>query len=157
MAALTAPKRTQELAGGPKRFQHPVKATVAIHAGALVILAAGWLRPAREGQGADNTAKAADAATYRCVGIAEQSVVGGNVDGDVVADTRSGCFLMKNGTAGDVLAKDDVGFPCYVIDDQTVGKTNPNSTRCVAGVVADVTGEGVWVEVSPVIAAALTA
>lgn len=156
MAALTAPRRTQELAGN-QRSQHGLKAQVTIFAGAMVILAAGWLRAAREGQGADNAAKAADAATYRCIGVAEQTLTGGAVDGDVQGDVRAGLFLMKNGAGGDVLAKDDVGFTCYVIDDQTVGKTNPNATRCVAGAVFDVTAEGVWVDISPAIAAALTA
>lgn len=156
MAALTAPRRPVEL-GGTQRFSHPLKAGVTVYAGAMVILAAGLLRPAREGQGGDNATKAADAATYRCVGISEQTIVGGAVDGDTVCDTRSGPFLMKNGAGGDVLAKDDVGFTCYVIDDQTVGKTNPNATRCVAGAVLDVTAEGVWVEFGAAIAAALTA
>ena len=46
-------------------------------------LAAGAARSGREGQGADNTAKAADAATYVAVGVAQETVKGGIANGDV--------------------------------------------------------------------------
>ena len=39
-----------------------------------------------------------------------------------------------------------MGSDCYIVDDQTVAKTNGGATRCVAGKVWDVDAEGVWVE-----------
>jgi hypothetical protein len=156
MVALTAPRRTAERATD---YEHHfgVKAGVTIHGGALVILAAGWLRPAREGQGADNAAKAADAATYRAVGVATDSIVGGAADGAVSLDVASGVFPFAIGGGGDALSDADIGRACFVIDDQTVGKTNPNNTRCVAGCLLDVADGFAWVQVSPFVSAALTA
>lgn len=157
MAALTAPRRTAQRATDHEH-NFGVKAEVQIFAGALLILAGGFLRPAREGQGVDNTAKAADALTYRTVGIAADTVKGGAVDGDVTLDVSSnGPFPFAIGTSGDALTRADVGRPVYVIDDQTVGKTNPNSIRCVAGCLVDVADGFAWVDVSPTISAALSA
>lgn len=156
MAAMTKPRATaQRMNSIEHRFG--VFANVVCLAGGLAIASLGFLRPAREGQGADNAAKAVDAATYRTIGIFADSVTGGAANGAVEVDVVSGAFLMKNGGGGDVLARADVGKPCYVIDDQTVGKTNPNATRCVAGAVIDVVAEGVWVDVHPTVSAALTA
>jgi hypothetical protein len=156
MVALTAPRRTAQRAT-VREHHFGVKAGVSIHAGALLILAAGFLRPAREGQGADNAAKAADAATYRTVGIAADSIVGGAADGAVTLDVSSGIFSFAMGGGGDALTDADVGRACFVIDDQTVGKTNPNSTRCVAGCLVDVVDGFAWVQISPFVSAALTA
>jgi hypothetical protein len=157
MAALTGPRRTSQRATNHEH-NFGVKANVQIFAGALVILAGGFLRPAREGQGGDNAAKAADAATYRAIGIASDSALGNGVDGGVTLDVSSdGPFPFAIGGGGDAVTRSDVGKPVYVIDDQTIGKTNPNATRCVAGCLVDVADGVAWVEVSPVISAALTA
>ena len=95
--ALTAPKLPVELARAAI-FEHGVLAGVTCYQGGLAMLASGNLRPARVGQGADNAAKAADAALCRVVGIFETGAVGGAVDGAVKTLTRSSAFLMKNGT-----------------------------------------------------------
>lgn len=156
MAALTAPRRTTARATNHEH-NFGVKSAVQIMGGGLVILAAGFLRPGREGQGVDNAAKAADAATYRAIGIAADSVLGGAADGAVTLDVQSGVFPFVIGGGGDAVTDADVGKPVYVIDDQTIGKTNPNSTRCVAGCLLDVADGFAWVEVHPTISAALTA
>ena len=57
---------------------------------------------------------------------------------------RSGCFLFKNGSSTAALAGADTGGVCYVIDDQTVGKTG-GTNSIVAGLVYDVESKGVWV------------
>ena len=38
---------------------------------------------------------------------------------------------------------------CYVVDDETVAKTNGTNTRSRAGVVVDVDAQGVWVTTGP--------
>lgn len=80
--AQTKPRKIVSLAGDG-RFVVPVAAGATILQSALVILAAGAARPGREGQGADNAAKAADAATYVAVGVAQETVTGGAANGDV--------------------------------------------------------------------------
>lgn len=153
--ALAKAKKTVKQLTGPRNVG--VTAGVTCYQGGLVILAAGYARPGRQGQGADNTAKAADAATYRAVGIALETAVGGDANGDVAIDIEEGEFLFKNSAAGDAIAVTEIGKPCYIIDDETVAKTNPNSTRAVAGVVVGVGSDGVMVGVSLANSAALTA
>jgi hypothetical protein len=156
LTALTTSRRTPEKAS-TKTNVHGVKSDVACFLGGIAMLAGGFLRPGREGQGADNAAKAADAATYRCVGIFDEDAVGGAGDGDVTAEVRTGCFPFANSGGGDAITAAEIGKPCYIVDDQTVAKTNPNSTRAVCGAVNSIEDGLVWVDVHPSISAALTA
>lgn len=140
--ALTNERKVQERAGVDAG--HPIAATSpTIFAGAIVLLKAGDAIPGREGTGADNAAKAAEAATMVTVGIAKKTVT----VADGMVPTRSGCFLFRNATAGDAITRADILKPAYVIDDETVGKTNPNSIRAKAGTIIDVESVGVWVRV----------
>lgn len=156
MTALTKSRRTPEKAS-TKTNVYGVKANATCFLGGIAILAGGFLRAGREGQGADNAAKAADAATYRCVGIFDQDATGGVADGTVEAEVRTGCFPFANSAAGDAITAADIGKPCYIVDDQTVAKTSPNATRAVAGAVNSIEGATVWVDIHPSISAALTA
>lgn len=150
--ALIGPKKTQMMAGGGM-IAVAVAALAVCHQGGLCILDDGFGRPAREGQGADNAAKAVDAATHRCIGIFTDSVVGGAANGDVKTTVQSGSFRFKNSLAGDAIGATDVGKRCYIVDDETVAKTSPNATRAVAGIIQEVDADGqVWVDVSPTIA-----
>ena len=54
------------------------------------------------------------------------------------------CF--GNSTSTDAITLADVGSDCYIVDDQTVAKTNGSGTRSRAGRVFDVDSEGVWVD-----------
>lgn len=145
--ALTKARKIIALAGAGL-FQVPVAAGVTIIQSGLVILAAGKARPGREGQGGDNAAKAADAATYVAVGVAMETVTGGAGDGDVkVKVDRSKPYCFKNSAAGDAITAADIGKAAYIVDDETVAKTSPNSTRAKAGAIEDVTAEGVFVSI----------
>jgi hypothetical protein len=54
--------------------------------------------------------------------------------------------FYKNSTSGDAIALTDIGSTCYVADsDDQVAKTNGSNTRIAAGVVHDVTSDGVAV------------
>jgi hypothetical protein len=139
--AQTAPRKIQERAGVDGG--HPIAAnSPPIHEGALVILKSGEAIPGREGQGADNAAKAAEAATFAVVGIAKKSVT----VADKTVPTRAGCFLFAN-KADDAVTRADITKACFVFDDETVARTNPNNIRATAGTVIDVESVGVWVRV----------
>jgi hypothetical protein len=58
---------------------------------------------------------------------------------------RPGIFRFANSSAGDLITKADIGTVCYIVDDQTVAKTNGTNTRSPAGVVDSVDANGVWV------------
>lgn len=135
MGALTADRSTPQRAS--EDFEYPVDAGKKIFAGAIVVI-----------DTADNLAKpGVTATTGRCVGIAQALADNTNgADGAVSVKVRRGCFRLKNSTAGDLIDLGDVGLDCYIVDDQTVAKTNGGSTRSVAGTIRDVDATGVWVE-----------
>lgn len=139
--AQTSVRKYQERAGVDGG--HPIAAnSPPIYEGALVILKAGDAIPGREGQGADNAAKAAEAATFVAVGIAKKSVTAA----DKIVPTRAGVILFDN-KADDAVTRADIGKACFVFDDEAVARTNPNNIRAKAGTVVDVESVGVWVRV----------
>lgn len=118
------------------QFSDPVATNAVIHAGALVQLnATGYAVPA--------TATAANATR----GVAQAPVDNtGGADGDKTVGTRRGVFNFKNSTTTDEITRAEIGADCYVVDDETVAKTDATATRPVAGVIRDVDASGVWVE-----------
>ena len=118
-------------------FVFPVAAATKLFAGSLVCLnAAGFLT------------KGAVSTTLKTVGVCQQTAdntAGANAA--ISGKVRRGCYRFANSTAGDLIALVDVGTSCYVVDDQTVAKTNGGATRSIAGIVRDVDSDGVWVEI----------
>jgi hypothetical protein len=134
MVALTAERDTSRR--DVSRHADPVKANVKIFAGALVCLDGnGWLVPG------------ATAATLRARGRAIYTVdAAGLADGAVRCEVDAGCFLFAN-LAADVITRADIGGNAFIVDDQTVARTNGGNTRSVAGRVVDVAPAGVWIEI----------
>ena len=54
------------------------------------------------------------------------------------------CF---NSAAADAITLADVGADCFIVDDQTVAKTNGGGTRSRAGKILDVDANGVLVSI----------
>lgn len=133
MAALTADRNTPERSGN--RLQLPVKATHKIFGGALVL--------------ADSTGHARKGATATGLrGIGRAAALADNTsgaDGDIKVDVDRGIFRWANSAGGDEITQADIGSTCYVVDDQTVAKTDGTGTRSPAGQVVDVDSIGVWV------------
>jgi len=72
----------------------------------------------------------------------------GGAAGAIKTDVRKGVFRLNNGTAGDAITALDIEQPCYVIDDNTVGRTDSNGTRPRAGIVEEVDASGqIWVRI----------
>jgi len=134
MAALTTTRDTPER-GGIDRAPG-VAADAVIFAGSLVCLnASGFAVPG------------AVATTLTAIGRAEASVTGTATAGEVTVPVRSGVFRFSNSTAGDLITIADIGEDCFVLDDQTVAKTDGTGARSRAGVVVDVDTAGVWVRI----------
>lgn len=95
---------------------------------------------------------AGDTANMKVVGIFEDSV--DNTDDGKGANIRPGCFLFGN-SATNALTDDHLFQPCYVEDDQTVS-SDKGVNGVEAGVVIEVTSEGVWVLVNPAALAGVT-
>ncbi len=137
MTALAADRSTPELANGGRNFHRQVAAATTIHAGSLVALnAAGYLVP-----GATATTLTAD-------GRADERIDNSaGADGALSCPVRRGVFRFGNSASADLITIADIGASCYIVDDQTVAKTDGTSTRSVAGKVEDVDAGGVWVRI----------
>lgn len=119
-------------------FSLPVAAAKKIFAGALV---------ARDVDG--NATPGATATTLLGVGRAEEYVDNSSgAAGDKSVKIRKGVFQFANSSGGDQITAADIGKDCYIVDDQTVAKTDGGITRSIAGRIFDVDSNGVWVEFS---------
>lgn len=112
-----------------------VAASKRIYAGALVARdAGGYATPGATATG--------------LVGIGRAEARADNTsgaDGDMSVEVRKGVFQFANSQGGDAITTADIGADCYIVDDQTVARTDGTGTRSVAGKVFDVDSGGVWV------------
>ncbi|PKP93188.1 MAG: hypothetical protein CVT77_06555 [Alphaproteobacteria bacterium HGW-Alphaproteobacteria-16] len=70
----------------------------------------------------------------------------GGAAGDKSARVEKGVFHFLNSASTDAITIAEVGDDCYIVDNQTVAKTDGTSTRSKAGKIVDVDAQGVWVE-----------
>ena len=135
MPALTADRPTPKRTG--KHLSLPVAAATRIYAGALVCVNTSNL-----------AVNGATSATLKAAGVAKEQVDNtAGAAGDLRIEVERGTFQFANSAAGDLIALQDIGSTCFIVDNQTVAKTNGSSTRSAAGVVRDVDASGVWVEI----------
>lgn len=133
MAALNADRKTPMLKGEVRNG--PVAATTKIFAGAIVMRnAAGYLTKGATATGAVGVGRAEK--------LADNSL---GANGAARLDYRPGTFRYANSGGADAIALAEIGQLCYVVDDQTVAKTDGAATRSPAGIVADLDASGVWV------------
>lgn len=134
MAKLTAPRDTNEIAGGATSLVLPVKGSTTIFQGSIVAIdASGFAVPGKK------------AAGLKAAGRAEATIENTGKDGEATVRVTRGVFVFENtGTAANKLTAADVLGPCYIEDDQTVTKLATGAS--VAGLVIRVDDEGVAVE-----------
>jgi hypothetical protein len=87
------------------------------------------------------------ATTLTALGRFEESVTGSATAGERVVRIRRGVFQFGNSAGGDAITIAHRGAQCFVVDDDTVARTNGSSTRSVAGIIHDVDANGVWVRI----------
>lgn len=134
MAALTTSRNT--LKRGPDLLVAPLAAGAVIHLGGLTALNA-----------AGNAVPGSVSATLKAAGRALYSVDNAaGAAGAAKVEIERGVFRYLNHNA-DPVAQADVLSDCYIVDDQTVAKTNGGNTRSRAGKVLEVDDGGVWVEI----------
>lgn len=134
MSALTQERDTIRRDG--HQGAAPVAAATKIYAGSIACMSA-----------AGFATKGATSTTLKALGMATQTADNSaGANGDIaVSYRRDGWFRFANSAAGDAIALADVGADAYIVDDQTVAKTNGTNTRSVAGVIRDVDASGVWI------------
>ena len=144
MTALTSDRNTARMEGDLRVAGAGV---ALIYAGALVMRnAAGFVT------------KGATATGSVGCGRAEERVDNsGGSAGDLDIRYRPGIFRFANSAAADLIGITEIGKPCFVVDDQTVAKTDGTGTRSLAGFVEGFDSLGVWVRFDEVAAQAYLA
>jgi hypothetical protein len=137
MAALTAVRNTIQQADRvhPDLIYVPVKAATKIWQGSLVVSDAGFAAPGRV------------ATTLLALGRAEITVDNtAGAAGALFVTVRRGAFKWLNAGA-DPVAQADFFTTVFIVDDQSIGKTNGGATRSAAGKFLGLdTDGGAWVE-----------
>lgn len=134
MVALTEGRMTKRRDGDI--FERPMAATKIVFEGGMVCLTAtGFATP-----GATATTLVADGVATATVNNAA------GADGAISVTVRKGTFHFFNSAAGDAITRAEIGDTCFIVDDQTVAKTNGGGTRSQAGRIVDVDAQGVWVD-----------
>jgi len=134
MAALTGPRNTPMMAAGLLSF--PVAANTTVWLGSIGMLEGGYLVPGKTGT------------DLVVVGRIEATATAVTA-GDETVSVKPGVYRWDNSTSADLIAQDDVGKTCYVVDDHTVALTSGTNTRSAAGRIVSVDDSGVWVDTRP--------
>jgi len=135
MVALTKDRNTELMDGD--LIPVPMAASVQVFAGSLVAAnATGFATPG------------ATATTLTALGRAEEMVDNSaGADGDkTILVRRNKAFKFANDA--DAVVQADIGKTVYIVDDQTVAKTDGTGTRSAAGKCVGVESDGVWVEIN---------
>ncbi len=135
MSACAADRNTPRRDGFS--FSYPVAANVTCYAGAIAVL-----------DSAGNCKPAVTATGLVPVGVFQEQITNGASAAAVNVMVRPGIYRVGNSAAADEITKAEIGDRCYLVDDQTVAKTDGSSTRSLAGIVEDVDSSGVWVDIS---------
>lgn len=137
MVALAAGRQTKEAIG--KIFNLPMAAASLVYAGGLTCLNAGGF-----------ATKGIVSTTLKQFGRAESTVDNlAGANGAKTVDVCIGILLWANSAAGDLITTADIGTDCFIVDDQTVAKTNGAATRSRAGKIVFVDASGVYVQMGP--------
>lgn len=135
MTAITTERDTQRRQG--LEVAYPVLAATKVLAGTIAVLtAAGYAQG-----GATST-------TLKAVGVFDATVDNtAGASGDVKAPVRKdGWFRFANSASTDLITIADINNNAYIVDNQTVAKTDGGTTRSIAGKIRDVDAAGVWIE-----------
>ena len=133
MVALTQDRNTATRPGAD--VVDPMAANVTIYMGAIVVLNA-----------AGNADRGTTAVGLIARGIAQETKTNGANVGENSIRSFPAIARLAN-LAADAVTRAEIGDDCFIVDDQTVAKTNGGNTRSVAGKVIDLDAQGVWVRV----------
>jgi len=118
--ALTKDRNTPERPDAKDRA-FDVAAATQCFAGGLAVLNAGVAEPGSTATG------------LVAVGRFEETVDNtGGAAGDKTVKVSRGVFRFANSAAADEITAAEIGSDCYIVDDETVAKTDGTGTRSVA-------------------------
>lgn len=103
-----------------------VKGSTTIYAGSLAVNNAGVAAPATTATG------------LLVLGVARKQYANSGADNAITGEFDIGDHWFANSASGDLIAAADIGNDCWIVDDNTVAKTNGSSSRSRAGKIIDV-------------------
>lgn len=134
--AATSGRLTDSLSEKKLRRYAPQKGSTTIYQGTIVMIdASGYANP-----GATATGSVGAGVARNNTGLDRWTNSGS--DGDSNVEYEEGTFKFANSSAGDAITKAEVGKVCYIVDNQTVAKTDGTGSRSPAGLVAFVDADG---------------
>lgn len=138
---MTAPRNTPERVGIGQRH-YPLAASTTVYAGRIAVLDGAHCKPGSTALG------------RVAVGVFTRTAANLGSAGAMSAQVQRGVFRFENSTATDEVTLAEVGKKCWIVNDETVAKTDgavdaDPATRSVAGIVDDVDEQGVWVRIDP--------
>lgn len=133
MTALTAGRNTPERIGDNRDGGMAADAVI-FQGGIVARNAAGFLVAGATATGLIGVGRAEDAGDNT-----------GGVNGATSLRYRTGCFRYANSTGADEITVAEIDDLAFIVDDQTVAKTDGSSARSPAGVIDGVDEQGVWV------------
>lgn len=144
MVATTHNRNTPSASG--HRRGYPVAALALCLAGTIAVIDAdGMVQPGVTGL------------NLVAVGIFEAQVDNSDgADGEQTAEVVRGFARLENSAGADEITAADIGKACFIVDNQTVAKTDGADTRSIAGIVDAVDDVGVWVLIDPTSGVLLT-
>ncbi len=115
---------------GHQMYSQPLEGSATVLGGTAAVLRAGYLV---------NSDDLAVQATDIVMGlIHKQTTNPSTTDGAVSCDIETGTFYMKCAGSSDQLTQADVGAKVYLVDNQTIGKTDGSASRPQAGTLVNV-------------------
>lgn len=131
MTAMTTERNTIRRLGDTR--VEPLAAAIKVWAGSLVM---------RNAAGLVTRGATATGGIDRAEATADNS---GGAAGAMTVEYRRGVYGFANAAGADLIPQADIGTLCYIVDDQTVAKTDGSATRSPAGIIDGVEGFTVWV------------
>ena len=139
MSSLTQERNTPQYGVDviPQLTNYPVAGGVIVYQGSIAVLTEGVATKGQPGAG------------FIALGRVEATVDNTTgAKGALRVPIRQGVFRWGNSTGADAISPNDVGSDCFIVDDQTLAKTNGGAARSRAGKVVLVDPDGgVWVQI----------
>lgn len=134
MTATTKDRDTLRRTGDRRSFNLP--AGVKVLAGTIACV-----------DSSSNLVMGSTSTSLTAVGVFEQTVDNTTGAAAVTVTVPTGIYgPFANSTSTDLIEVKNIGGTCYIVDNQTVAKTNGTNTRSKAGEIHQVDAEGVWVQ-----------
>lgn len=145
MAALTKARNTLRMGPGDVvlgSIDAPLKAAATVWQGGMVALelSSGFYVPATATLGLMVVGR------FNSEHSVTPSLTAGAANGSATARVEQGIFRYNNSSSTDAITVTELGDICYVVDDNTVARTDAAGTRPAAGRVMGVDSAGVYVQ-----------